>query len=167
MFGVLIAVPLIVLSTCFTSFAYSKPDLFKEKFTQTDLIRRWCTINIIIASIYIIVCVRAGFNRHGLWMSIPCILLGAYIVGYDYSKLGPTRTFFGAELGATDATDPIPDFPFNLGHAQYKGIVMLLLGAWFAFMPTPELTTITGVWVLSYMVQVIVESSANVSSVKD
>jgi hypothetical protein len=104
------------------------------------------------------VCARAGFNRHGLWMSIPCVLLGAYIIGYASAKLGLRRTFFGAELGVTDAADPIAEFPFNIGHAQYKGAIMLLLGAWFAFTPTVELTSVTGAWVLSYMVQVIVES---------
>jgi uncharacterized membrane protein YwaF len=129
MFAALIAVPLIVLSTWCTSFAYLKPDMFKKYCTQADLIRGWSTINIIVASIYVIVCIRARFNRHGLWMSIPCILLGAYIVGYAYAKLGPTRTFFGTELGAIDAADPILEFPFRLGHAQYKGIIMLLLGA--------------------------------------
>jgi hypothetical protein len=112
-------------------------------------------VNLILALLYVIVCIRAGFNRHGHWTWIPCVLLGAFIVGDAVGKLGSTPTFFGVELGVIDAKDQIVKFSFILGHAQYNGLIMLLLGAWFAFTPTAELTSIT--WVLSCMVTLIVD----------
>jgi hypothetical protein len=161
----LLTAPLIGTSTFLTSYAYLKPNEFKERFTQSDLITVWTTINAIAISLYLIVGFRSGFNRHGLWMSIPCVLLGAYIVGYSYSKLGRTRTFFGAELGLVEDAELINEFPFNLGHAQYKGVIVLLLGVWFAFIHTAELASITGLWVLAYLVQVLVESIPSKGSV--
>lgn len=100
---------------------------------------------------------KAKFNIKALWMSLPCICMGLFLIGYSYSKLGITRTFFGAELGVVDDAK-YEGFPFSLGHSQYKGFVILILGLWFAFGHTHELTATTGFWIISFMVQMLIET---------
>jgi hypothetical protein len=82
---------------------------------------------------------------------------GAFLVGYAYSKLGPTRTFFGVELGIVEGKEAVNEFPFTLGHPQYKGAIIFLFGLWSTFSHTPELTILTGIWIISFMIQLIVE----------
>lgn len=148
----------IALSNVIVSWAYLKPESFKEHFTQGDLIRMWVVINAFTLFLHILVCRKAVFNIHGLWLSIPFCLLGIFIIGYAYSRMGTTRTFFGQELGLVEDEQLIEGFPFSLGHAQYKGFIILLLGIWFAFRHTHELTAMTGVWIISFLVQMLIET---------
>jgi hypothetical protein len=160
-----IAVSLIAVSNTVTSWAYLYPEQFKHYFGQDDLIRFWFTLNLVILALYFTVCSGAKFNVSGLWMSLPCAVLGAFLVGYAYSKLGPTRTFFGVELGVIEGEETVNEFPFTLGHPQYKGAIIFLFGVWCAFRHTAELTILTGIWIVSFMLQIMVEAAPVVETV--
>ncbi|KAK8894472.1 hypothetical protein M9Y10_022906 [Tritrichomonas musculus] len=149
--------PAIILSNFLASWAYLHPESFKQHFTQDQLIYFWFSLNLGILVLYLILCMKAKFNVKALWMSFPCIFMGIFLIGYTFSKLGITRTFFGAELGVVDDVK-YEGFPFSLGHAQYKGFIILILGIWFAFGHTHELTATTGFWIVSFMVQMLIET---------
>jgi hypothetical protein len=153
----LLILPAIVLSNVLTGLAFAYPEVLKAYLTQPELVRYWVTLNLIIAGLYLAACFRSQFNRAALWMTLPCIVLGAFLVGYSYAKLGTLRTFFGRELGLVGG-DLVAEFPFTLGHPQYQGAIILILGIWFAFKHNLELTVITGLWVVSVMVQLMVEA---------
>jgi hypothetical protein len=154
----LLTIPLIALSNTVSSWAYLSPDSFTKYFSQQDLIRMWLIAGGLTLALYLAICARAKLNTYGLWMSIPCVLLGIFLLGYSTWQLGIVRTFFGVELGVADDVQPIRTFPFSLSHAQYKGAVILLLGIWFAFHHTIPLTVNTGVWIIAFLLQMIVES---------
>jgi isoprenylcysteine carboxyl methyltransferase (ICMT) family protein YpbQ len=154
----LLKIPLVALSNKVLSWAYLSPDSFSAHFSQQDLIKFWLTANGLTVALYLAICARAKLNIHGLWMSIPCVILGIAILVMSIRQLGVVRTFFGVELGVVDDAQPIQTFPFSLGHPQYKGAVILLLGIWFAFHHTVPLTFNTGVWIVAFLLQMIVES---------
>jgi hypothetical protein len=154
----LATIPLIALSSTVMSWAYLSPDSFTAHFSQPDLVKIWVTANCLAVALYLAICARGKLNVYGLWMSVPCVVIGISILGYTTWRLGIARTFFGAELGVVEDAQPIQTFPFSLGHAQYKGAVMLLLGIWFAFHHTVPLTLNTGVWIVAFLLQMIVES---------
>lgn len=151
-------IPAIVTSNVLTSWAYLKPESFKEHFSQSDLIKLWVAVNSFTLILHILICRKAVFNVHGLWLSIPFCLLGLFLIGYAYNRMGTKRTFFGQELGVIEDEEPIEGFPFSLGHAQYKGFIILLLGIWFAFRHNHELTAMTGIWIISFLVQMLIET---------
>ena len=149
--------PCIVCSNIFASWAYLYPENFKEHFSQNELIVYWFTSNLIILGLYLILCVQAKINVTSLWLSLPCIVLGGFLIAYSYKKMGIKRTFFGVELGVIEDDVKIESFPFNLGHVQYKGFIILLLGLWLSCKHSHELTIVTGFWILSFMVQMYIE----------
>ena len=150
-------VVLIVLQDAATSWAYVDPDSFSQHFTQEHLITFWFVTNVTILILYMGLCLQAKFNVYGLWLAAPMSLLGMFLIGYAYSQLGTTRTFFGVELGVIEKRE-YTGFPFSLGHAQYKGCIFFLLGVWCAFRHTHELTAMTGVWIVSFLVQMLIET---------
>lgn len=141
--------------------AYNNADFLKTYVDQDQLIMIIMSLVIIEFILYAFIASKAKFNTAGLWMSIPMILLGGYLVGSAYSKLGKEKTFFGRELNGLDHKD-MECFPFSIGHAQYKGCIIMILGFWFAFRHTHELTAMTGVWIISFMIQMAVETPPNV-----
>jgi hypothetical protein len=86
-----------------------------------------------------------------------CGFSGIYF-GVPYAQIGSIGTFFGPELGVVEDQGLIDEFSFNLGHAQNKATITLLLGVWFAFVDNAKIGSITGLCVLSCLVQIIVES---------
>jgi protein-S-isoprenylcysteine O-methyltransferase Ste14 len=163
--SVILIIPLIVLSNAVTSWVYLFPDHFKLYFSQDSLIRFWFSLNLIILGLYLILCTRATFNFPALWLSLPCIALGAFLAIYAYSKLGLTRTFFGVELGLVDGGKSVDEFPFTLGHPQYKGASLFVLGLWLAFKHKLELTVVTGIWIVSFMVQLMIEAEPAIRTI--
>jgi hypothetical protein len=161
----LFVLPLIVLSNVLTGLAYAYPDSLKNTLTQPELIQYWVTLTILIAVFYAIACFRSQFNTAALWMALPCIIFGAFLIGYGYAKLGPVKTFFGRELGIVSGP-LVTEFPFSLGHPQYKGAIILILGIWFAFKHNLELTIITGLWIVSVMVQLMIEAPPAASGLR-
>jgi protein-S-isoprenylcysteine O-methyltransferase Ste14 len=148
--------PLIVLSNLLSGSAYAYPDALKTYVTQSEFVQWWVSLNILIVGLYCIACLRSQINRAALWVALPCILAGAVLLGSGYARLGPLRTFFGREFGLVGG-DPVASFPFTLAHPQYKGAILLIVGIWLAFRNNLELTAVTGIWVLSFLVQVFVE----------
>ena len=153
----IVMVPTIVFSNIASSWAYLYPDDFQKHFSQEQLIVWWISINIINLSLFLILCLQAKVRPQALLIGIPFILLGIFLIGYSYFKLGPIRTFFGYEMGKVNDMK-IQSFPFNLGHVQYKGFIILLFGLWFSCNHTHELTAITGFWIVSFLVQMWVET---------
>jgi hypothetical protein len=49
-------------------------------------------------------------------------------------------------------------FPFDIGHAQYKGLILSLPGAFFAANPSIRLTAFTTLWLAMYFYITFVET---------
>ena len=158
--------PLLILSTISTSWAYLKTESFKQYFTQDQLILWWLTVNIILLGIFIVLGFQAKVNVPSLWLSIPLVAVGCFLISEAYSKNGIKKIFFGDKFGVIEKQEESESFPSGLGYAQYKGYILLILGLWLSFYHTHEITGITGLWAASIMVQIYVESmrTENVSS---
>lgn len=153
----ILIVPTIIATTGASAWAYLYPENFNSRFTQGQLISFLVTTQLITLSLFLVCCIRSGVNKAGMWLALPLICLGLFLVGYSYTKLGMVRTFFGAELGVVEE-ESYHGFPFSLGHAQYKGMVLLVFGIWCAFHPTHEITALTGIWTVALCIQMFIET---------
>lgn len=126
-------------------------------FEHDELVLIIISLMVVTTILYIHISAKAKFNVAGLWMTIPLLLLGGYLVISTYIKLGKKGTFFGRQYKIYTELE-LKEFPFSLGHAQYKGCIIMLLGWWFAFKHTHELTGMTGLWIISIMIQMAVET---------
>lgn len=125
-------------------------------FEHDELVLIIISLIVVTAVLYIHISAKAQFNVAGLWMAIPLLLLGGYLVISTHIKLGKKGTFFGREYKIY--AEELTGFPFSIGHAQYKGCIIMLLGWWCAFKHTHELTGMTGLWIISIMIQMTVET---------
>lgn len=160
----LIFIPLIFLPTAAGWWAYHDPVSFTEHFNQEQLIYFLVGSYILSALIYLAICIRAKFNKHGLAFAIPIFAAGVAITVYSFIKMGPKRTFFGRELGTVGELT-FTGFPYTLGHAIYKGMIFVLLGLFMMFNPSHELTISTGVWVVLILFSILVECCTPKSSI--
>jgi len=144
------------------SWAYLYPQSFLEYFTQHQLIVFSISCNVLVLFLFIILGIKSKFNRHGLWLAIPIFSIGVFLFGYAFLKLGKDRTFFGQELGTVEPK-AYNEFPFSLGHTQYKGVMLSIFGLWLLFRPSHELTAVTGFWILTLCLQMYIESGPSVT----
>ena len=154
---------LCVIASAFTeSWAYLYPQSFLEYFTQQQLIIISVVCNISVLILFIIIGIKTGCNTHSLWLAIPIFSTGVFLFGYGFLKLGKDRTFFGTELGTVEP-EIYDEFPFSLGHTQYKGMLLAVFGMWLLFHPSHQLTAITGFWIITLCVQMYIESSPSLT----
>lgn len=135
---------------------YTDPVSFKSHISHSDLVFYWATLNTIAFLCFIFIGTLKGINKNGLWISLPCILLGAYLLTYATAKLGLKRTCFGAEYNETTVPE-YETFPFTLVHPQYKGMLLLIFGIWTLFNYSHEFTATAGIWIICLCFQMLFE----------
>lgn len=148
----------IVTPYLFYSLAYKNPDLFKKILTQDQLVLYSSIIKAICMLFYGFECINSGLNLDCLILGIPLIIVGQFLNYLIYNKLGQVRAYYGWEL-SLDNSPPMSGFPLNLGHAQYKGCFLSLLGTYFCFIPNFRLTAFTTIWGFMYFYITLIESS--------
>jgi len=75
-------------------------------------------------------CIKSGVSWNCLPYGIPLIILGQILNSAFYKRLGPERVYYGTELGVTEPKI-LTGFPLDIGHSQYKGCILTLLGLFF------------------------------------
>jgi len=148
----------IVLPYMMYTWAYKFPRHFKNHWTQDQLVQRSASVKSVCFALYLILCLKSGFNLSAIPIAIPCIAAGQLLNYLVFQKLGKVRAYYGWELGLDRGAEQ-KGFPFNLGHAQYKGCLLSLLGTFFLFQTNVELTVVTGIWAFMYFYMIILESS--------
>lgn len=139
------------------SVAYLKPTTFKRFLTQRQLVVLSSVLKAICMCVYLFFGFSAGINYTGLWIGIPLFLVGQSLNLLVYNLLGEQRAYYGWELGLYSGP-MLSGFPWTLGHAQYKGLMISVIGTWFCFNPVPRLTAATMLWVCMYFYITIVET---------
>ena len=140
------------------TYAYKLPKHFKKFWTQDQLVNYSVSVKSLCFFLYFILCISSGFNFSSIPFSIFLISIGQYLNYLVYQKLGKVRAYYGWELGL-DKSSPLKGFPFTLGHAQYKGCLLSLLGFYLTFNPTLKLTIMTSIWAFMYFYMIILEST--------
>ena len=65
-------------------------------------------------------------------LAISLISIGQFLNFMVYNKLGTNNVYYGIEYGVNDKKQEyLTEFPFNLGHPQYIGCIITLLGLFF------------------------------------
>ena len=140
------------------TWAFKAPENFKKHLTQDQLVYISSIIHGITFITYFWICISAGWCIYGLILGLPLIACGQYLNYLVYNKLGQVRAYYGWELDL-DNNPPQEGFPFTLGDAQYKGCMLTVLGFYFCFESTFELTVVSGAWVLMYFYMILMENS--------
>lgn len=154
-----IALPLsIVTPYLFYSLAYKKPNVFKKILTQDQLVLFSSIIKGICLIFYAFEGFRSGINVLSFPLAFPLIIVGQIFNTKIYSIFGKVRAYYGWELGL-DNSPMSTGFPINLGHAQYKGCYLCLLGTYFCFYPSFRLTAFTALWGIMYFYITLIEST--------
>ncbi|KAH0792846.1 phospholipid N-methyltransferase [Histomonas meleagridis] len=102
---------------------------------------------------------QGKFTFKYIYISIVCIAIGQYLNYIVYTRLGKVRAYYGWELGI-DNSPPIHGFPFDIGHPQYKGCFLTLLGTYLLFEATKKFTFFTIIWTIMYFYITLIESTS-------
>lgn len=148
----------IVIPYVIYSIAYKLPHVFKQFLNQDQLVSLSSVIKAVSMLLFGILCLNSGFNKSGLILAIPLIAIGQFLNYEVYHKLGKVAAYYGYELGLYNGPQ-IQGFPFTIGHAQYKGCLLSLIGMYCAFKPTFKLSMFTLIWCLMYFYILLVEST--------
>lgn len=153
---IVLAFSMVVPYLCY-SVAYFKPFFFQRHATQDGLVMFSSVLKAICMTCYGFLALRGGINTKGLIIGIPFIIIGQYLNMVVYKKLGKVRAYYGWELRLF--TGPmLCGFPWDIGHAQYKGLMLSVIGTWFCFNPTVKFTAFTMLWVFMYFYIIVVET---------
>ena len=128
------------------------------KITQDQYTQYFFIAGGLVLAFYILLCLISKVNVSALWLSALLFIPGALLVGYSTLMLGEKRTLFGLEFGTVN-DDKIEVFPFTMGHPQYKGLILCIIGLWCAFHPTFALTFTTAAFVLAVMLHIVFETA--------
>lgn len=154
--NVVLGISMVVPYLCY-SVAYLKPAFFKRISSQNALVSSSSVLKAICMACYAYIAIKSGINYNGLIIGFPCILVGQYLNFVVYNKLGKVRAYYGYELGLFNGS-MLSGFPWNIGHAQYKGLMLSVIGTWFCFNQTLRFTAFTMLWVFMYFYIIVVET---------
>ena len=98
-----------------------------------------------------------GVSWNSLCFGLILIFLGQLLNMSFNSRLGQSRVYYGVELGVEEFK-LYTGFPFDIGHSQYKGCILCILGFLLAFKPSKLLIQGSIVWIVCYLLLSIVES---------
>ena len=158
MLGELILVFAMVTPYFCYSLAYLKAQWFWKFFqSQRQLVVFSSILKAICMILYLHYALEAGFNFHGMLIGLPLAIVGQYLNMLVYNKLGEKRAYYGWELSLYSGP-MLTGYPWTIGHAQYKGLLLCVLGVWCCFNPTPKFTAINMLWSLMYFYMIIMES---------
>jgi uncharacterized membrane protein HdeD (DUF308 family) len=147
----------VIIPYLFYAFVYFRPSSVLRYLAQDTLIRISFFFKYVTSILYIAEALRCKINWPGLAIGAPCLLVGHFLSFSVMRKLGRVRASYGWELSLFSG-DRITNFPFQIGHAQYKGLILAVFGSWCMFQPTPQLTAVTAVWLAMYFFITVVES---------
>ena len=139
------------------TWAYTSPASFLSIFAADALFKIALAFKMLQIPLAVLAGVKAGVNKSGLVFGIPLAIVGQILNWSFLIRCGRTRTYYGYELGVVDE-EWIEGFPFSLGHSQYKGSLLSVIGAYFCVQPKLKVTLAVGLWVLCYIWLSIVES---------
>jgi hypothetical protein len=92
------------------------------------------TLSLILYIIWVKMEYRQLFHSHTVYniIAILFILSGQYLNYIMYYKLGSDFVYYGKEYNLQDSSkEYISEFPFNLHHPQYIGIILTIIGIFF------------------------------------
>jgi methylene-fatty-acyl-phospholipid synthase len=139
------------------SIAYLAPSTFKRFASQDGLVKMSSVLKAVAMTLYLREVLHSGLNIAGLLFGIPLFAVGQLLNVVVYQRLGKERAYYGWELSIR--SDPmLVGFPFDIGHAQYKGLILSLLGAFFTANPSVRLTSFTTLWIAMYFYITFVET---------
>ena len=134
-------------------------------------LKRLLVINRILSFILYVLWVkmeyRQMFHSHIIYNSIAILLIlsGQYLNSVMYYKLGADFVYYGKEYNLPGSSkEYISQFPFNLHHPQYIGIILTMLGLFFlngfdknGAIRTKSIYLITYVVIL-YLISMLIEN---------
>ncbi|EAY06423.1 hypothetical protein TVAG_403800 [Trichomonas vaginalis G3] len=139
------------------TWAYTNPVHFLKHCSQKFLIDTSSYSHFFSFVLYGYICLQSEFLLESFLFSIPIIIIGQVLNFAVYKKLGMCRTYYGWELGLYNG-ELISGFPFKMGDAQYKGCMLTILGCFFSFKATLDVTVATLVWLIAYTYIIIIEN---------
>ena len=107
---------------------------------------------------------EAEINKDGIWIGLPLMFIGQYLVLLVYSVLGDAGVYYGLEYH-TISKKKIEGFPFNMSDPMYKGSVLSVLGLFFLVKTNPHVIMITIPWMISYFYEICVENTVSAADV--
>ena len=152
----LFVVTLVTPYFCY-SVAYLAPTTFKKVLTQRQLVVFSSVLKAVCMCLYIYFGFEAGVNYAGLPLGLVLFAAGQYLNLLVYRLLGELRAYYGWELGLFSGP-MLTGFPWTIGHAQYKGLMISVIGSWCCFNPAPKFTAMNMLWVAMYFYIITVES---------
>jgi hypothetical protein len=108
--------------------------------------------------LYAMEALRGTVNWAGVAIGTPCLLIGQLLSYLVMHKLGPVRAWYGWELSLVSG-ERLTEFPFQVGHAQYKGLILCVFGVWCMVNPTLKFTVMTTIWIAMYFYITLVETT--------
>ena len=140
------------------TWAFKKPKHFLSCISQDQLVTFSSLLHGTTFITYFCIAISAGFNYDGLYIGLVLIAAGQLLNYLVYKLLGKVRAYYGWEF-ELDNGPPQNGFPFTLGDAQYKGCMLTVIGFYFCFKSTFELTWLTAVWVFMYFYMILMENT--------
>lgn len=101
--------------------------------------------------------IKSGVSFSTLPFGLTFIFWGQVLNYVFYKILGADRVYYGTELGVTEFK-LYTGFPFSIGHSQYKGCILTLLGLFMCFNQNRESFIGISLWILLYMFDIIIEN---------
>ena len=148
----------IVIPYIVYAYAYKNPISFTNVFTLDQFADMSIYAKIISILLMLILGFKSGINKPGIYFGLPFILIGQYLNSLVYHKLGKVRTYYGYEFGVVDL-EIFKGFPFNMGHPQYKGSILSVVGGYLCLNPTNKITIASMLWIISYFFIIAIEST--------
>jgi hypothetical protein len=137
--------------------AYFYPAAFHRVMTQDTLVWTTSIAKTITIPLYLIEAFSGGVNWPGCSIGLPMVLVGQYLNYVVYRRLGKVRAYYGWELSLFNGP-MFTDFPFNIGHAQYKGLMLSIFGTFCLCNPTDRMGVVTTLWIGIYFFMTLFES---------
>jgi hypothetical protein len=139
------------------AFTYFFPDAFHRVMRQNTLVAVTSIAKAIAIPLYLIEALSAGINWSGCVIGLPMVLVGQFLNYLVYRRLGKVRAYYGWELSLFSGP-MLTDFPFNLEHAQYKGLILCIFGTFCLYNPTERMGAVTALWIALYFFVTLFES---------
>jgi hypothetical protein len=136
---------------------YLSPATTRRLMSQRTLIWLSTRLKEVSIALYLIDGFRGGVDWSGVLIGASCALIGQFLSLIVIFKLGTVKLFYGWELEIVNERR-LTEFPFLVGHPQYKGLILSVFGCWCAFRPTIRFTIATTVWIAGYFFLIVVES---------